>query len=426
MGLETGTFVDDLVTTNPVGASDDFNQGDDHLRLIKSILKNTFPNATRAFRFPDAPAAKTTAYTVVVGDENALIQGATAGGAFTVTLPLLSAVNDGFQVQVMKSDSAANDLTIDGNGAETINGASTLVLTNQFDFAFLKKDASEWKVIGRVDAGTAVTSSSTNTFSNKTVDSAVNTLTLDLGEGTLTGTLAEFNAALQSGSFASLAGTEVLTNKTIDGDLNTLQDIGVAALKNGVDGELITWDAAAAPATVPVGTAAQVLTSNGAGAAPTFQTPATSGLTLGTPVATTSGTTASFTGIPSGTKQITVSFNGVSFNLAVPMLLQIGDAGGLETSGYISGGNNGTTTTESTIAFFLNDQASQGDTFTGSITLTLLNSSTNVWVASGVFHTDAGNILWHNAGRKALSGELTQLQINGGTFDAGEINIAYI
>jgi hypothetical protein len=45
----------------------------------------------------------------------------------------------------------------------------------------------------------------------------------------------------------------------------------VAQLANGTDGELITWDASGAPATVAVGTAGHVLTSNGVGAAPTFQ-----------------------------------------------------------------------------------------------------------------------------------------------------------
>lgn len=42
-GLETGTYIDDLVTTNPT-SSDSATQGDDHLRLIKSVLKATFPN----------------------------------------------------------------------------------------------------------------------------------------------------------------------------------------------------------------------------------------------------------------------------------------------------------------------------------------------------------------------------------------------
>ena len=47
MGLEGGTFIDDLVVTNPT-TSDKRRQGDDHLRLLKIVLKNTFPNADGA------------------------------------------------------------------------------------------------------------------------------------------------------------------------------------------------------------------------------------------------------------------------------------------------------------------------------------------------------------------------------------------
>ena len=47
--------------------------------------------------------------------------------------------------------------------------------------------------------------------------------------------------------------------------------VPVSGLQVGTDGELITWDASGDPATVAVGTATHVLTSNGAGAAPTFQ-----------------------------------------------------------------------------------------------------------------------------------------------------------
>ena len=47
--------------------------------------------------------------------------------------------------------------------------------------------------------------------------------------------------------------------------------ITLAKLAAGTDGELITWDAAGNPAAVAVGTATHVLTSNGTGAAPTFQ-----------------------------------------------------------------------------------------------------------------------------------------------------------
>ena len=40
MPLESGTYISDLVTTNPTSA-DPKSQGDDHLRLLKTVLKNT-------------------------------------------------------------------------------------------------------------------------------------------------------------------------------------------------------------------------------------------------------------------------------------------------------------------------------------------------------------------------------------------------
>lgn len=42
MALETGTFIDDLVSTNPVSATDLVRYGAGHLRLLKAALKNSF------------------------------------------------------------------------------------------------------------------------------------------------------------------------------------------------------------------------------------------------------------------------------------------------------------------------------------------------------------------------------------------------
>lgn len=47
MALESATYIDGLVTTNPTGA-DAKSTSDDHLRLIKSTVKATFPNITGA------------------------------------------------------------------------------------------------------------------------------------------------------------------------------------------------------------------------------------------------------------------------------------------------------------------------------------------------------------------------------------------
>ena len=47
MPLETASFINGLVATNPV-STDPVAQADDHIRLIKSVLKSTFPNLTGA------------------------------------------------------------------------------------------------------------------------------------------------------------------------------------------------------------------------------------------------------------------------------------------------------------------------------------------------------------------------------------------
>jgi len=47
MALESATYIDGLVTSNPTG-SDNISQGDEHIRLIKTVLKNTIPNAATA------------------------------------------------------------------------------------------------------------------------------------------------------------------------------------------------------------------------------------------------------------------------------------------------------------------------------------------------------------------------------------------
>lgn len=44
MGLESGTYIDSLNESWPIGSEDTVSQSDDHLRLLKTTIKNTFPN----------------------------------------------------------------------------------------------------------------------------------------------------------------------------------------------------------------------------------------------------------------------------------------------------------------------------------------------------------------------------------------------
>jgi len=52
MALESATYIDGLVTTNPTG-TDNRSQGDDHIRLLKSTIKTTFPNINGAVSATD-------------------------------------------------------------------------------------------------------------------------------------------------------------------------------------------------------------------------------------------------------------------------------------------------------------------------------------------------------------------------------------
>lgn len=180
------------------------------------------------------------------------------------------------------------------------------------------------------------------------------------------------------------------------------------------------------------GTSGQVLTSAGSAAAPTWST-VSAGFTLGTPVATTSGTSIDFTGIPAGVKQIVISFNGVSTNGTSGKLIQIGDSGGIETTGYLSASGSiigAVCASNGSLVGFYFHSLLAANILQGSIILTLENSSNFSWTAQGILGDRVYEAVFMSAGSKSLSATLDRVRITTvtgtDTFDAGEINIAYI
>jgi len=179
-------------------------------------------------------------------------------------------------------------------------------------------------------------------------------------------------------------------------------------------------------------TSGNVLTSDGtnwtsaAGAYP---------LTSGTAVASTSGTSIDFTSIPSWVKRITVMLNGVSWNNTASPLIQLGDSGGVETTGYSSIASNISTagtagSSVETTGFGFQASWAADTLFTGSIIFSLLDVSTNTWVAQGTLYGDSSttDYVISIAGRKSLSATLDRVRITSSaaiTFDAGTINILY-
>lgn len=153
-------------------------------------------------------------------------------------------------------------------------------------------------------------------------------------------------------------------------------------------------------------------------------------LTSGTAVASTSGTSIDFTSIPSWVKRITVIFNAVSTSGINPVQVQLGDSGGIETTGYTAlagGGATGVVVTSSSTGFIIdNSAATSGSSRNGNMIIT--NISGNTWVYSGNQSDGTTRVIMFG-GTKDLSGTLDRVRITtvGGTdtFDAGSINILY-
>lgn len=157
-------------------------------------------------------------------------------------------------------------------------------------------------------------------------------------------------------------------------------------------------------------------------------------MTLATAQATTSGTSKDFTSIPSWVKRITVAFSGVSTNGTSLPIIQLGDSGGIEATGYTSAvavslAGNTTGAGSATTGFNLVSSAAAATTFSGLLTLVLLDAATNTWVASLASASTATAGGYVGGGTKSLSATLDRISlttVNGtDAFDAGSVNLLY-
>jgi NADPH-dependent ferric siderophore reductase len=115
-----------------------------------------------------AIVSKTSAYTATVNDRTILVDA--TGGAVTVTLPA-AADNSGRIYTVKKVDSSANAVTVDGNASETIDGATTRVLSEQWEEVTFQCNGTSWFVLsqGRREPLTTKTASYTATANDQTI-----------------------------------------------------------------------------------------------------------------------------------------------------------------------------------------------------------------------------------------------------------------
>ena len=180
------------------------------------------------------------------------------------------------------------------------------------------------------------------------------------------------------------------------------------------------------------GSANQIIKTNGSGVL-SF-TDAGGGFTQADSQATTSGTLKTFGSIPSGVKMIVVSYFDISMSggeAGDAIQLTLGDAGGLETSGYVSMRaqlrSSANIIFDDTANFELSDHLEHGSKYRGSAILTLQDVAAYRWICQWqTMDTDNAATVNVGAGSKALSAELTQVGFgttNG--FDLGSVSIMY-
>lgn len=175
-----------------------------------------------------------------------------------------------------------------------------------------------------------------------------------------------------------------------------------------------------------IGSANQVLTVDSAEATG-MEWRTASPIVPATVQATTSGTAFDFTGIPAGVNRITVMFDSVSLSGSDDLHVQIGDSGGVESTGYQSYTTDRSSNDSDTSAFEVGTLSSTGDVdMSGHMLLTRVTG--NVWVESHTVSYRTDGVSSYGGGRKALSAELDRVRITRSgfnTFDNGQVNIFY-
>lgn len=359
----------------------------------------------------------TTTSTLTASDANKILSCGTTT-PITLTLPAISALANGDTITIYSINTSP--VTVQRAGTDTIhlfgNVSATQVILQQGDvLTLVQYNGSVWvqgtgSRVGRIKSKSTLTKTATGSL---TATDLGKTLFANTASN-ITLTLPAANAG-DSGECINITNINTGVVTVSRAGTDTINARGVAA------GTSFTLGQGESTILALDGTSAWYEAARGANQ-----------LTLGTSVATTSGTSIDFTGIPAWAKRITVMLNGVSTNGTSDLLIQIGVSSTPTTTGYTSGcWTNNTTTTTSTAGFVLNAVAAAASAIVGHVFLTFQNNSNN-WIESSntiLNPASGGSISCESAGVIALGGVLGMVRlttVNGtDTFDAGSVNISW-
>jgi len=483
MGLETGSTISSFITSNPT-SSDPVNQGDDHLRLIKSVLKAQFPGAAGNGFATAITATEAELNSLHTGDITTILPAVSgyvigANSPILVTDTLLGALGKAQGQIDARSAITGNEIVTDVqsvNGLKVSSGVidtvGYLTLSQPYTIQTLGTTSNaQWNTIAgttNVVAGSfvpgrtyVIVSPGTTDFTligaaNNTIGTSFVALGVGSGSGTAlqtylvgsTFTCANIGTAMGTGTAFRITNTTaqlvtsgafIVTATYIIQSIGTTDftligaasnTIGLSFVATGVGagtGKAYRVNSLGLSGSVVLPVAPTIISPTISGAV--MSTMASSVLTSGTAV-TVSGATASFTGIPSWARRITILLSGVSTVAAGIPAIRAG-SGSYEASGY-SGVTSkiGATTVDSgasaATSWDLINSSASTYVYSGQVVITKLTG--NLYVISGSYtYSGATNAVVN--GTKTFAGTIdrVQLQMSTGTdtFNGGTMNIMW-
>tara|TARA_R100001443_G_scaffold108702_1_gene119487 strand:+ start:3404 stop:4180 length:777 start_codon:yes stop_codon:yes gene_type:complete len=239
MALESSTFINGLVASNPT-SSDNISDGDNHIRLLKSTVKATFPNVTGAVSgtHTDINSAVTAANAATNANTASTIVKRDGSGNFTagtVTAALIGNVTGSVTGNVTGSAgtagrwTTARTITLGGDlsGNVSIRGDANVTLTatvadDSHNHVIDNIDGLQTALDGKVDDSQVLTNVPENALFTDT-----NT-TYSIGDGGLT--QKNFTTTLKT----KLDGIEA--NATADQTASEIVGLAAGCNAGSVDG----------------------------------------------------------------------------------------------------------------------------------------------------------------------------------------------
>lgn len=286
-----GTANSNPMTLNSSGRLDQDVYINQSMKFVLAAVSAGDPPTSSVWSIDNAVATeqlwtsvtKTANYTVVDSDRDKIILVDATAGAVTITLLASATAGDGFRIVIKKIDSSVNAVTVDGNAAETIDGATTSVLATQYSSDNLICNGTNWfKFLNIGNPTTLVDSGGNESLILTATASAVNEFTVvNAATGTnpalkATGEDTNIDVALTpkgTGNVDITTGALELSSKTVLVNATAAQTGEIRLYEDTDNG--VNYAGFMAPALLTAslsfilpngdGTSGQVMKTNGAG-----------------------------------------------------------------------------------------------------------------------------------------------------------------